>query len=237
VIEAPIALTSTLNVGLVADGLVQYAVRESPEIGIRTSTVNVVVGECNDSFLNDIQGRHVRSEHVWAALENAAEGPVAEGAVGAGVGTGCFGWKGGIGTASRLLPPEVGGFVVGALVQSNFGLPRNLAICGVPVGRYIQPPEANRSPGQERGSIMIVLATDAPLDAGNCGGVRPGGGRQLGSATTARQRTSSSRSASFWIPRAANLTSKSFRPRGAGMLFPRSSSVEGDPQLPSPRKP
>ena len=165
VIEAPIALTSTLNVGLVADGLVQYAVRESPEIGIRTSTVNVVVGECNDSFLNDIQGRHVRAEHVWEALESAAEGPVAEGAVGAGVGTGCFGWKGGIGTASRLLPPEVGGFVVGALVQSNFGLPRNLVICGVPVGRYIQPPEAKGSPGKERGSIMIVLATDAPLDS------------------------------------------------------------------------
>jgi len=165
VIEAPIALTNTLNVGLVADALVQCAVRESPEIGIRTGTVNVVVGECNDGFLNDIQGRHVRAEHVWAALESATEGPVTEGAVGAGMGTTCFGWKGGIGTASRLLPPDAGGFVVGALVQSNFGRPRDLVICGVPVGRYVQPPEAGATAGQERGSIMIVLGTDAPLDS------------------------------------------------------------------------
>jgi D-aminopeptidase len=165
VIEAPIALTSTLNVGLVADGLVQYAIRESPEIGIRASNVNVVVGECNDGFLNDIQGRHVRAEHVCEALESAAEGPVAEGAVGAGVGTTCFGWKGGIGTASRLAPPEAGGFVVGALVQSNFGRPRDLVIGGVPVGRYISPSAVAETSAQERGSVMIVLATDAPLDS------------------------------------------------------------------------
>lgn len=165
VIEAPVALTNTLNVGLVADGLVQYAVRESPEIGIGTNSVNVVVGECNDGFLNDIQGRHVRGEHVRAALESGADGPVAEGAVGAGTGTSCFGWKGGIGTASRLVPRQAGGFVVGALVQSNFGRPRDLAICGVPVGRDIQPPATGEAPAAERGSIMIVLATDAPLDA------------------------------------------------------------------------
>jgi D-aminopeptidase len=165
VIEAPIALTNTLNVGLVADGLVQYAIRESPEIGIRTSTVNVVVGECNDSFLNDIQGRHVRAEHVRTALESAAAGPVAEGAIGAGTGTSCFGWKGGIGTASRRVPRQAGGFAVGVLVQSNFGRPTELAICGVPVGRYVQPPAAGDPAAQERGSIMIVLATDAPLDS------------------------------------------------------------------------
>ena len=168
-LEAPIALTNTLNVGLVADALVQYALRESPEIGIRTGTVNVVVGECNDGFLNDIQSRHVRAANVWAAVETAAEGPVAEGAIGAGTGTSCFGWKGGIGTASRVLPPEAAGFTVGALVQSNFGRPRDLVICGVPVGRYLRPPEAEGSPGQERGSIMIVLATDAPLDARQLG--------------------------------------------------------------------
>lgn len=165
VIEAPIALTGTLNVGLVADGLVQCAVRESPEIGIRTGTVNVVVGECNDGFLNDIQGRHVRAEHVRMALENAAGGPVAEGAVGAGTGTSCFGWKGGIGTASRWVPRQAGGFAVGALVQSNFGRPRDLMICGVPVGRHIQPPPPGEPQQQERGSVMIVLATDAPLDS------------------------------------------------------------------------
>ncbi len=165
VIEAPIALTNTLNVGLVADALVQAAVRESPEIGVRTGTVNVVVGECNDGFLNDIQGRHVRAEHVWAALSHATGGPVAEGAVGAGTGTTCCGWKGGIGTASRLAPAGSGGYTVGALVQSNFGRARDLLICGVPVGRHLQPPGAGPSPEPERGSIMIVLATDAPLDS------------------------------------------------------------------------
>jgi D-aminopeptidase len=164
VIEAPIALTNTLNVGLVADALVQHAVRQSPEIGIRTSSANVVVGECNDGFLNDLQGRHVRAEQVWAAIGSAASGPVAEGAVGAGTGTSCFGWKGGIGTASRVVPMEAGEFTVGALVQTNFGRPRDLMICGVPVGRHLLPPDPVH-PGDERGSIMVVLATDAPLDA------------------------------------------------------------------------
>ena len=165
VIEAPIAFTGTLNVGLVADALVQYAVRQSPEIGIRTSSVNVVVGECSDSFLNDLQGRHVRAEHVWAALEAATAGPVQEGVVGAGTGTSCFGWKGGIGTASRVVPPEAGGFSVGALVQSNFGRPRDLVVSGVPVGRHLQPPGPSGPPPPERGSAMIVLATDAPLSS------------------------------------------------------------------------
>jgi D-aminopeptidase len=163
VIEAPIALTATLNVGLVVDALVQYAVRQSPEIGIRTSSVNVVVGECNDGFLNDLQGRHVRAEHVWAAIDAGASGPVPEGTIGAGTGTSCFGWKGGIGTASRVVPPEAGGFTVGALLQSNFGRPRDLTICGVPIGQHLQPPGTSGPPSPERGSVMIVLATDAPL--------------------------------------------------------------------------
>lgn len=161
VIEAPIALTNTLNVGLVADALVRHAVRQSPEIGIRTTSVNVVVGECNDGYLNDMQGRHVRAEDVWAAIDAAASGPVAEGAVGAGTGTICFGWKGGIGTASRKVPAGAGGFTVGTLVQSNFGRPGDLTVLGVPVGRRLQPPSPQPAP--ERGSIMIVLATDAPL--------------------------------------------------------------------------
>ncbi len=92
------------------------------------------------------------------------DGPVVEGAVGAGTGTLCFGWKGGIGSASRVLPEELGGFTLGALVQSNFGLPRDLVICGVPVGRYLTPPGAE-PPAQAPGSIMIVLATDAPLSS------------------------------------------------------------------------
>lgn len=165
-IESPIALTNTLNVGRVADALVEHAIRENPEIGIRTGTVNVIVGETNDGYLNDIQGRHVRAEHVWAAIASAAGGPVAEGAVGAGTGTTCYGWKGGIGTASRVVPPEAGGFVVGALVQANFGRPEDLTVCGVPVGRFLLPPGAAPSPAADRGSAMVVLATDAPLSSG-----------------------------------------------------------------------
>lgn len=162
-IESPIALTNTLNVGLVADALVQYALRTSPEIGISASSVNVVVGECNDGFLNDLQGRHVRAEHVFAAIERASATAPAEGAVGAGTGTRCFGWKGGIGTASRVLPAQLGGWTLGALVQSNFGQPAELVIRGVPVGQVVPPP--GHAPAPEHGSVMIVLATNAPLDA------------------------------------------------------------------------
>jgi D-aminopeptidase len=175
VVESPIALTNTLNVGLVADALVQHAIRQNPGIGIETGTVNVIVGETNDGYLNDIQGRHVRLEHVLAAIENASSVPVREGAVGAGTGTLCMGWKGGIGTASRILPVEMGGFCLGALVQSNFGSPGDLVICGVPVGQYLSPlrlpqasgtsPELNSFQPADRGSVMIVLATDAPLDS------------------------------------------------------------------------
>ncbi len=164
VLESPIALTNTLNVGLVADTLVEYAIRQNPDIGITTASVNVVVGETNDGYLNDLQGRHVRAEHVFAAIESASTGPVAEGAVGAGTGTVCFGWKGGIGTASRVLPVELGGFTLGTLVQSNFGSPRDLLIAGVPIGKSLMPPSASVKAG-DQGSIMMVLATDAPLDA------------------------------------------------------------------------
>ncbi len=163
VIEAPIVLTNTLNVWLAADAVAQRMVAQNPEIGVRTSSVNVVVGECNDGYLNDMQGRHVHAEHVWAALDAASDGPVTEGAVGAGTGTSCFGWKGGIGTASRVLPGEGGGFTVGALVQSNFGRPWQLMVGGVHVGARLRPPDAPPSPSPERGSIMMVLATDAPL--------------------------------------------------------------------------
>ncbi len=163
-LEAPIALTNSLNVGLVADALVQHAIRQSPEIGIRTSSVNVLVAECNDGYLNDLQGRHVRAEHVFAALAGASDGLVAEGGVGGGTGMTCFGWKGGIGTASRVVSPEVGGYTIGALVQSNFGRPRDLIVAGHPVGRELQPPHAGAAP-HDRGSAVVVLATDAPLDA------------------------------------------------------------------------
>ena len=167
-LESPIALTNTLNVGLVADALVQHAIQCNPDIGVTTTSVNVLVGETNDGFLNDLQGRHVQAAHVFAALESAASGPVAEGNVGAGTGTSCFGWKGGIGAASRVIPMEAGSYTVGALVQSNFGRAQDLIIAGGPVGRQLLPPQ-HQPPARDGGSIMIVLATDAPLDARQLG--------------------------------------------------------------------
>lgn len=158
-LESPIALTNTLNVGLVADALIRWSVAMDPAIG-RDGSLNVLVGETNDGYLNDLQGRFVRFEHVRAALAEATGGPVVEGSVGAGTGTTCFGWKGGIGTASRIAPPDSGGYLVGCLVQSNFGRAEELTILGVPVGRHLLPDAASTP---ERGSIMIVLATDAPL--------------------------------------------------------------------------
>lgn len=160
-LESPIALSNTLNVGLVMDALVTHAIRQNPAIGITDSSVNVVVGETNDGYLNDLQGRHVHAEHVFAALDGASDGPVQEGAVGAGTGTMCYGWKGGIGSASRRLPAELGGYTLGALVQSNFGSQRDLVVCGAPVGRYLQQPSG--PPPAIPGSVMIILATDAPL--------------------------------------------------------------------------
>jgi D-aminopeptidase len=162
VIESPIALTNTLNVPRVADALIDYAVEQNPEIGVTTGSVNVIVGETNDGYLNDLQGRHVQTAHVFTALSTASD-EVAEGNVGAGTGTTCFGWKGGIGTASRLLPIESGGFTLGALVQTNMGRAPDLMIDGVPVGRLITPDQYTDP--IEHGSIMIVLATDAPLSS------------------------------------------------------------------------
>ncbi|CAN5547581.1 P1 family peptidase [soil metagenome] len=156
-LEGPIALTGTMNVGLVTDALIAYGIRENPDIGINTSTINPVVGECSDSFLNDMQGRHVREEHVLAAIDAAASGPVAEGAIGAGTGMSAFGFKGGIGTASRVVDE---GWTVGVLVLANFGRKSQLTIDGVPVGRLL---EAAVEEPPERGSIMFVVATDAPL--------------------------------------------------------------------------
>lgn len=166
-LESPIALTNTFNVGLVADALIQRSMELDPAIGAAEGcgSMNVVVGETNDGYLNDLPGRHVRYEHVRAAWDAALEGgdlaPVAEGCVGAGTGTSCFGWKGGIGTASRVASASSGGYTVGALVQANFGSPENLVVCGTPVGRRVKPPAP--APAVDKGSVMIVLATDAPL--------------------------------------------------------------------------
>lgn len=174
-IETPIALTGTLNVPRVADALITLAVEQSPHIGIGFaesgrqgwSSVNPIVGETSDGYLSDIQARPMGEAEVRAAVQNASSGMVAEGAVGAGTGTSCYGWKGGIGTASRVLSEKRGGFTVGALVQSNFGRPDELTIAGVRIGRHLLPPTFPTPP--PAGSIMMVLATDAPLDARQLG--------------------------------------------------------------------
>jgi D-aminopeptidase len=128
-------------------------------------SINPVVGETSDALLNDIRSRPIRPEHVTSALEKAAGGRVEEGSVGAGRGTVAFGWKGGIGTSSRQLPAASGGYKVGVLVQSNYG--GNLTIAGVPVGRALARQEKKPNPGD--GSIMIIVATDAPLGARSLG--------------------------------------------------------------------
>ena len=162
-IETPIGLTNTLNIFLVANAIVDYMIYENPKI----RSVNPVVGETNDSGLNDIRGRHVKKEHVLSAIQNATSGPVAEGSVGAGTGTRALGFKGGIGTASRVLPKEAGGYTVGILVQTNFG--GSLMINGAPVGRELKKsPFGTQIPYDgDEGSCMIVIATDAPLSNRN----------------------------------------------------------------------
>ncbi|WP_349263965.1 P1 family peptidase [Longimicrobium sp.] len=167
--ETPILLTCTLCVWNAADAMAGWMLRQPGMAEVRS--INPVVGETNDGMLNDIRSRPVHAEHVVRALETASDGRVREGAVGAGTGTVAFGWKGGIGTSSRALPSTLGGYTVGVLVQSNFG--GVLSINGAPVGRELGRYAFQRELGadargpQDRGdgSIMIVVATDAPLSA------------------------------------------------------------------------
>ena len=158
-IESAICLTNTLNVGIVWDALVSHAIRNNPDIAIATSNVSPVVGECNDNFLSDGQGRHITRRDVWDAIDNAETGAVAEGNIGAGAGTLCYGFKGGIGTASRMALD--GRFTVAALLQTNFGLRHELRILGAPIGQHFAEDSSPKPPG----SVMIILATDAPLDS------------------------------------------------------------------------
>ena len=163
-IETPIVLTNTLSVPTAASALINYTLRLPGNESVRS--VNPIVGETNDGWLNDIRGQHVKEVHVNKAIKNAASGTVREGSVGAGTGTSCFGFKGGIGTASRKLPESLGGYTVGVLVQSNFG--GVLQIAGAPVGVELGEYYFKRQlqDGAD-GSCMIVVATDAPLDARN----------------------------------------------------------------------
>ena len=165
-LETPILLTCTLCVWRAADAMVDWLI--SQEGMENVGSINPVVGETNDGGLNDIRNRPVRPEHVREALESASSGPVEEGSVGAGTGTQAFGWKGGIGTSSRVLPEVLGGYAVGVLVQSNFG--GILSIDGAPVGRELgrYPYQRFVEGGDEGdGSIMMVVATDAPLSVRN----------------------------------------------------------------------
>jgi D-aminopeptidase len=167
-IETPIVLTNTLAVGTAVDAVVRYTLAQPGNEGVQS--VNALVGETNDGGLNDIGGLHVTIDHVLAAIKRAAAGPVEEGSVGAGAGTQCFGWKGGIGTSSRVLPARYGGYALGVLVQTNFG--GVLSMGGAPVGRELgrysfappRPGQQGESPTSD-GSCMIVVATDAPVDA------------------------------------------------------------------------
>lgn len=159
-IETPVILTNTLSVPAGMNGLISHSLSLPGNENVRS--VNAIVGETNDGYLNDIRGRHISEDHVLQAIHHAKTGPVKEGNVGAGTGTVCFGWKGGIGTASRVLPNALGGYTLGVLVQTNFG--GVLEIKGAPVGveldKYIF---RNHLQDKGDGSCMIVVVTDAPL--------------------------------------------------------------------------
>ena len=163
-IETPIILTNTLSVPTAADALIDYTL--SLPQNRKVESVNPVVGETNDGWLNDIQGRHVKKEHVLRAIQKAKSGPVEEGAVGAGTGTMCYDFKGGIGTSSRRLPSSRGGYTVGVLVQTNHGgvLMINGFPAGVKLGTYYLQKEIEP---KSEGSCLIVVATNAPLDSRN----------------------------------------------------------------------
>lgn len=172
-IETPILLTSTLNVPRVADAVIDYMLGLQGNEDVQS--VNPLVAETNDGYLNDIRSRPVTRDDVFSAIKNAKGGVVEEGSVGAGTGTVAFGFKGGIGTSSRKLPPNLGGFTVGVLVQTNFGgvLTINGAPVGVELDRYYLKDELRQSQAQTDkqndadGSVIIVIATDAPVDPGN----------------------------------------------------------------------
>jgi len=163
-IESPIILTNTLSVSTAMNAVVAYTLSQKGNENVQS--VNAVVGETNDGYLNDIRGRHVTEADVLNAINNASNGKVDEGNVGAGTGTVCFGFKGRIGTASRVLPKKLGGYTVGVLVQTNFG--GVLTVDGVPVGKelkkYYLSDQLNENAD---GSCMIIVATDAPLDSRN----------------------------------------------------------------------
>jgi D-aminopeptidase len=172
-LESPIALTNTFSIPAVTEGLLDFLLDENPEIGATTGTVNTVVAECNDAFLNDLRGRHVRREHVARALAATTTEKVEQGAVGAGRGMSAFGLKGGIGTASRCVPAHWSQAIVGVLVLSNLCQLRELVIAGRPVGAWLAAERGEADSAQDGepdsarngGSVIVVVATDAPVSS------------------------------------------------------------------------
>ncbi|MBX2967548.1 MAG: P1 family peptidase [Cyclobacteriaceae bacterium] len=162
-LETPIVLTNTLSVSAAMDAIIEYTLNLPGNENVQS--VNAVVGETNDGYLNDIRGRHVKKDHVLEAIQKAKDGAVAEGNVGAGTGTVSFGFKAGIGTASRVLPKASGGYTVGVLAQTNFG--GVLQVDGAPVGEELKKYFLSGQVENADGSCMIVVATDAPLDSRN----------------------------------------------------------------------
>ena len=216
-IESPIVLTNTLSVWEAADAVVTHLLALPGNGEVRS--INPVIGETNDGYLNDIRGRHVEERHVLEALRGARGGPVAEGVVGAGTGTIAFGWKGGIGTSSRLLPESLGGYTLGVLVQSNYGgvLSMDGLPVGVELGRHYLKDEV--SGPEADGSIMMVVATDAPVGA--FGLARLARRAMLGLSRTGA--TSSNGSGDYVI---AFSTARELR-----SAFESSASTEGGPVL------
>jgi len=179
-IGTPIALTGTMQVGLVYDAICRYFIERVPGIGGEQGVLIPVVAECDDSYLHDARGFHLTHEHVYAALDSATGGPVAEGCVGGGTGMVCFNYKGGIGTSSRLLPPEHGGWTVGALVMTNFGRRSRLSFAGVPLGLHLPAVPGEQPAPSDRGLCIVVIATDAPLDGRQLARVAKRGALGLG---------------------------------------------------------
>lgn len=161
-IEAPIILTNTLSVGTAHHALVEYMLERNEDIGDTTGTVNPIVCECNDGYLNDIRGLHIKSEHVFDAIKNAGE-EFLEGAVGAGTGMVSYGLKGGIGTASRFVKLGAEVYTVGVLVMSNFGRKDDLIIGNLGAGQLIYQMEKDKELSSDKGSVIIILASDIPL--------------------------------------------------------------------------
>ena len=159
-LETPIILTNTLSVGTCSTALVKYMLKENEDIGVTTGTVNPIVCECNDGYLNDIRGLHVKEEDVFDAIENA-EINFKEGNIGAGTGMSCYQLKGGIGSTSRVLKLDDKEYTIGSLVLSNFGLKEDLLVDGIKVGEKILEKESEEL---EKGSIIIILATDIPMN-------------------------------------------------------------------------